>query len=172
MMNQGSPSTVQMVRFGSGVCLENLLCPQISLAEGELWYGDVFLVWSGTLGDNSCKFNTNDYYTILDDSVLPTLRQFYGLVYYHEDNSHYHVAKFTIHWYEDNEVKRIVWPVQRPGQNPIKNLWGELIWNQSRNLPVFSKLNGKKIPTGCHTRTCRKHAQKGCGCNCFSWRFN
>ncbi|GIY36288.1 transposable element Tcb1 transposase [Caerostris darwini] len=70
------------------------------------------------------KLNADAYFTILDDNVLPTLWQIYGLdpCYFQDDNSSCHVSTLTKAWYGANEVHRMDWPAQSPDLNPIKTL--------------------------------------------------
>ena len=52
------------------------------------------------------KINSDVYCTILDDNVLPTLWQFYGLdpCYFQDDNASCHVSTLTKAWYGANGV--------------------------------------------------------------------
>lgn len=74
------------------------------------------------------NLNTGAYRSILNDSVLFTLRQIYGLdpCHFHDGNASYRVMKSIMNWYGYNEINRLNWPFQSPYLNHVENLWDEL----------------------------------------------
>ncbi|GFR20494.1 hypothetical protein TNCT_369171 [Trichonephila clavata] len=42
--------------------------------------------------------------------------------YFQHGKSTCHVERFTLDWYDDNEVNRLDWPSQSPDFNPAENI--------------------------------------------------
>ena len=68
------------------------------------------------------------YNDMIDDSVLPTLRQKFGEdpFLFQYDNSPVHEARSIQKWFVKIGVEQLDCPTQSPDLNPICRLWDEL----------------------------------------------
>lgn len=79
------------------------------------------------------------YSTILNNSVLPMLWQFYVLdpCYFQDDNSRPHVVTSTMDWYSYDGVNRLDWfqePRPEPNQKPLRQIesLNQELWQSSK----------------------------------------
>lgn len=84
----------------------------------------IFLLVSSGIFATDGKFNTDDYCSILDDSLHPTFWQFYVLdiCYFQDDNAICHVARSTMYLSCGNEINQVYWPAQIREVNSTKNI--------------------------------------------------
>ncbi|KFM67704.1 Transposable element Tc1 transposase, partial [Stegodyphus mimosarum] len=128
------------------------------------------------------KLNSDDYCTILDDNVLPTLCQFYGfepfqdLCYFQDGSASCHVSMLTKAWYGANGVHRMDWLAQSPYLNPIENLWDELYRpiqgcttraKSGKELLCLLQAEWKKIPLAVIQRLVESALKSGIRAYCY-----
>lgn len=95
----------------------------------------------GELAEISGRMNSEQYTSILDEVLLPSLNVYFPELMpidFVQDNSGVHNSRFTQAWFSRNRnfVNSLPWPPKSPDLNPIENLWGLMVqeWdsNQAR----------------------------------------
>ena len=66
------------------------------------------------------------YTSILDDYLLPTIK-YYKLnrdrVIFQQDNDSKHTSRAAQEWFDENQIKILVWPPRSPDLSLIEHLW-------------------------------------------------
>lgn len=87
----------------------------------------------GELVDLPPRANAASYITVLEDSMLPSVRTVFPAdelteFNYVHDNARIHTARIVNEWFHRHrEVVVIPWPAKSADINPIENLWGLMV---------------------------------------------
>ena len=98
--------------------------------------GGNIMVWGcmgwngvGNLAEVEGKMNADQYVSILEDHMLPSLKDS-GIsgeeVIFQQDNDPKHTSKKAKKWMEDNNITLLDWPAQSPDISPIEHQWVHL----------------------------------------------
>lgn len=87
----------------------------------------------GELTPLECRATANNYVSLLEEVMLPTVRTVYPAaefpqIDYVQDNAPIHTARVTTAWFNlHRDISPIQWPARSADMNPIENLWGIMI---------------------------------------------
>lgn len=87
----------------------------------------------GELSFISTRANSVNYVEVLNDIMLPTVRNIYPAedlneISFVQDNCPIHRASIVREWFSNHpEIKVIPWPARSPDLNPIENIWGLMV---------------------------------------------
>ncbi len=109
--------------------------------------------------------NSQMYYSILKEKMLPSLHALGRRTLFQLDNDPKHTSKATVGFLKKNRVKVIQWPSMSPDLNPIEHLWGILKRQVEHHSPSSIQSlkyvileEWKKIDLAKMSPTCSFHA--------------
>lgn len=94
--------------------------------------------WISAQGPGELEFiptraNSSNYVSVLNDIMLPTVRNVYPIgecseLNFVQDNCPIHRASIVKEWFsKHSDIKVIPWPARSPDLNPIENIWGLMV---------------------------------------------
>lgn len=157
-------------RYNGTRYTENHVVPNFSSGRisANIW-GWMSAAGVGELALLPSRANAIDYVSVLEESMLPSVRTVYPAndfpeISFVQDNARTHTARIVSDWFDRHrDIKRINWPAKCADINPIENLWGlmvqrwenrnertkeaienhcHMIWEEMRGTDLCSRLVG------------------------------